>query len=152
MSGSDLGALLPLLLLVAAFVFLVLRPARNRQRQMAALQNSLDVGSEVMLSSGIYGTVTWIGEETLEVDVAQDTVFRVHRQAIGKVLSDADIDRMANETSDVFDSEESETDEDEFETSDSVAESDLTADADGSDSGTEPENAASDRKQSEKGN
>jgi len=151
-SGSDLGALLPLLLLVAAFVFLVLRPARNRQRQMAALQNSLDVGSEVMLTSGIFGTVTWLGDETLEVEIAPDTIVRLHRQAIGKVLSDDESSRMANEPSDVFDSEESETDEDEYETSDSVAESDLTPDADASESGAEPENAASDRNQSEKGN
>ncbi|HKE68339.1 MAG TPA: preprotein translocase subunit YajC [Nocardioidaceae bacterium] len=151
MSGSDLGALLPLLLLVAAFVFLVLRPARNRQRQMAALQNSLDVGSDVMLTSGVFGEVTWIGDETLEVEIAPDTVVRVHRQAIGKVLSDEESARMANEPSDVFDSEESETDDDEFETSDSGTESDLTPDADSSESGSERDIAASDRKQSEKG-
>jgi len=150
-SGSDLGALLPLLLLVAAFVFLVLRPARNRQRQMAALQNSLDVGSDVMLTSGVFGVVTWIGDETLEVEIAPDTVVRVHRQAIGKVLSDEESARMANEPSDVFDSEESETDDDEFETSDSGTESDLTPDADSSGSGSERDIAASDRKQSEKG-
>jgi preprotein translocase subunit YajC len=150
-SGSDLGALLPLLLLVAAFVFLVLRPARNRQRQMAALQNSLDVGSEVMLTSGVFGTVIWIGDETLEVEIAPDTVVRLHRQAIGKVLSDEESARMANEPSDVFDSEESETDDDEFETSDSGTESDLTPDADSSESGSERDIAASDRKQSEKG-
>ena len=150
MSGSDLGALLPLLLLVAAFVFLVLRPARNRQRQQAALQNALDVGSGVMLTSGIYGKVTWLGEETLEVEIAPGTVVRVHRQAVGRVLSDEDDVRMANELSDVFDSEESETDG-EFETSDSGTESDLTPDADSSESGSERDIAASDRKQSEKG-
>ncbi len=151
MSGSDLGALLPLLLLVAAFVFLVLRPARNRQRQQAALQNSLDVGADVMLTSGVFGTVTWIGDETLEIEIAPDTVVRVHRQAVGKVLSDEESARMANEPSDVFDSEESETDDDEFETSDSGTESDLTPDADSSESGSERDIAASDRKQSEKG-
>ena len=150
MSGSDLGALLPLLLLVAAFVFLVLRPARNRQRQQAALQNSLDVGADVMLTSGVFGTVTWIGDETLEL--APDTVVRVHRQAVGKVLSDEESARMANEPSDVFDSDESEADDDdEFETSDSGTETDLTPDADSSESGSERDIAASDRKQSEKG-
>ena len=106
MSGDQLGALLPLLLLVLAFVFLVMRPARNRQRQMAALQQSLSVGSQVMLTSGVFGKVTWMGEETLRVEIAPETVIRVHRQAIGRVLSDEEAEQMANESEDVTDSTE----------------------------------------------
>ena len=133
MSGSDLGALLPLLLLVAAFVFLVLRPARNRQRQQAALQNALSVGSEVMLTSGVFGRVTWLGEETLRVEIAPDMEIRVHRHAVGRVLDDEESIRMASESSDHSD------------------EADSTPDTEASDPGEESENAASDGKQPEKG-
>ncbi len=103
MSGDQVGALLPLLLLVAAFVFLVLRPARNRQRQAAALQEALAVGAEVMLTSGIFGKVTWLGEETLRIEVAPGTVLRTHREAVGRVLSAEERTRMASESSDLSD-------------------------------------------------
>jgi preprotein translocase subunit YajC len=100
-SGSDLGALLPILLLVLVFWFLVLRPARNRQRQMATLQSELAVGADVMLSSGVFGKVIWLGDETLKVEIAPETTIRVHRQAVGKVLSDEESVRMASESSEV---------------------------------------------------
>jgi preprotein translocase subunit YajC len=103
-SGDQLGALLPLLLLVVVFWFLVLRPARNRQRQMATLQAELAVGSEVMLTSGVFATVTWLGDETARVEIAPGTSVRVHRQAIGRVLADEERTRMANESTDVSDS------------------------------------------------
>jgi len=111
-SGDQLGALLPLLLLVLAFVFLVMRPARNRQRQAAALQQALSVESQVMLTSGVFGKVTWLGEETLRVEIAPETTIRVHRQAVGRVLSDEEAARMVNEPDEVPDSTEpSDTDE-----------------------------------------
>jgi preprotein translocase subunit YajC len=103
-SGDSLGALLPLLLLVVVFWFLVLRPARNRQRQMATLQAELAEGAEVMLTSGVFGTVTWLGEETVRVEIAPGTEVRVHRQAIGRVLSDEERTRMANESTELPDS------------------------------------------------
>jgi preprotein translocase subunit YajC len=111
-SGDQLGALLPLLLLVAVFWLLVLRPARNRQRQAAALQAELAVGSQVMLTSGVFGKVTWLGEETVRVEIAPETVIRVHRQAVGRVMNDEEAERMANESDEVPEPiEASDTDE-----------------------------------------
>jgi preprotein translocase subunit YajC len=111
-SGDQLGALLPLLLLVAVFWLLVLRPARNRQRQAAALQAELAVGSQVMLTSGVFGKVTWLGEETVRVEIAPETVIRVHRQAVGRVMNDEEAERMANESDEVSEPiEASDTDE-----------------------------------------
>lgn len=104
MSGDQLGALLPLLLLVVVFWFLVLRPARNRQRQMSTLQAELALGSEVMLTSGVFGTVTWMGDETVRVEIAPGTEVRIHRQAVGRVLSDEERTRMANESTELPDS------------------------------------------------
>ena len=111
MSGDQLGALLPLLLLVLVFWFLVLRPARNRQRQMANLQAELAVGADVMLTSGVFGKVTWLGDETLRVEIAPETTIRIHRQAIGKVLSDEESIRMASEGSDVSDRDDASPDD-----------------------------------------
>jgi preprotein translocase subunit YajC len=115
-SGDQVGALLPLLLLVAVFWLLVLRPARNRQRQAAALQAEVAIGSQVMLTSGVFGTVIWLGDETLHVEIAPETVIRVHRQAVGRVLDDEEWERLANEDADVPDSTEPSDSDDSMDT------------------------------------
>lgn len=85
---NDLAALLPFVLIIAVFWFLVARPARRQQQKMAATQASVTVGSEVMLGSGIFGRVTTLDEETLGLEIAPGTTIRVARQAVVKVVED----------------------------------------------------------------
>jgi len=85
-SSETLGTLFPLLLIVLAFWLLVIRPARKRQNEMSRIQNSVAVGSEVMLGSGIYGTVAGVGDDTIDVTVAPGTVIKVARQAVVRVI------------------------------------------------------------------
>ena len=85
-SSGLLGTLLPLLLIVVAFWFLVIRPAKKRQQEMSRIQNSVSVGSEVMLGSGIYGTVTAVADDTLTLAIAPGTEIKVARQAVARVV------------------------------------------------------------------
>jgi preprotein translocase subunit YajC len=84
--NETLGTLFPLLLIVLAFWLLVIRPARKRQNEMTRIQNSVQIGSEVMLGSGIFGTVTSIGDDTLNLAVAPGTEIKVARQAVVRVV------------------------------------------------------------------
>ena len=84
--NSTLGTLIPLLLIVLAFWLLVIRPARRRQQEMTRIQNSVSIGSEVMLGSGIFGTVVAIGDDTLTLAVAPGTEIKVARQAVVRVI------------------------------------------------------------------
>ncbi|HEU4514383.1 MAG TPA: preprotein translocase subunit YajC [Nocardioidaceae bacterium] len=86
--GQDnfLGTIFPLLLIVLAFWLLVIRPAKKRQQEMNRIQNSVTVGSEVMLGSGIYGTVVSVGDETLQLAVAPGTEIKVAKQAVVRVI------------------------------------------------------------------
>jgi len=77
---------LPLLLVVFAFWLLVLRPARNRQREFLATQNALATGSRVMLASGIFGELVAVRDDEVEIRVASDVVLTVARQAVAKVI------------------------------------------------------------------
>lgn len=82
---ETLAQFLPLLLLVGIFYLLVIRPARRRQHEVASLQASIEVGSRVMLASGIYGTVRALREDRADLEVAPGTVLEVARQAIVRV-------------------------------------------------------------------
>lgn len=83
---NDWASLLPFLLIVLVFWFLVVRPARRQQQKLASTQSAVNVGSEVMLGSGIYGTVTSVGDETLLLEIAPGTSVKVARQAVVRVL------------------------------------------------------------------
>lgn len=83
---KDWASLLPFVLIVLVFWFLVVRPARRQQQKLAATQSAVTVGGEVMLGSGIYGTVTSIGDETVELEVSPGTRIKVAKQAVVRVL------------------------------------------------------------------
>ena len=57
---------------------------------MAATQSALGVGTEVMLGSGIYGTVASVEDDTLHLQVAPGTIVKVARQAVVKVIDRAE--------------------------------------------------------------
>jgi preprotein translocase subunit YajC len=87
---NDLAALLPLVAILALFWFMVIRPQQRRQRAVTALQNSIEVGQRVMMSSGIFGTVTSVTDETARLQIAPGTEIEIARAAIAKVESEVE--------------------------------------------------------------
>lgn len=81
--------LLVIVLAMVAFWAIVMRPARNQQRQVAGVQQSLAVGEQVVLSSGIFGTIRALGEQRVELEVAAGTVITVARQVVVRRVEDA---------------------------------------------------------------
>lgn len=84
---NDLAALLPLVAILALFWFMVIRPQQRRQKEVAALQNGIQVGQRVMMSSGVYGTVTSLTDDRARLEVAPGTEIEIARAAIAKVDS-----------------------------------------------------------------
>jgi preprotein translocase subunit YajC len=78
---------LPLVLVVFAFWLLVLRPARNRQKEFLTTQSALAPGSRVMLASGIFGELISVRDDEVDLRIASpDVVVTVARQAVAKVV------------------------------------------------------------------
>lgn len=90
MNADQWGAFLPILVIVLAFWFLIVRPARKRQVQARQLQHGIAVGEEVMLTSGIFGRVAGLADETLELEIAPGVVVTAHRQAVARIVEPAD--------------------------------------------------------------
>lgn len=80
--------LLLLVLVMVVFWAIVMRPARNQQRAVQKLQRELSVGDEVILSAGIFGTVTSLEEARLGIEVAPGTILTVARQAVVRRTED----------------------------------------------------------------
>ena len=81
------SGLLPFVLILVAFYFLIVRPARNRQKAALELQQRLAPGVEVMTTSGIYGTVVGVDDTSIQLEVAPGTTVRVAKPAVGQVLT-----------------------------------------------------------------
>jgi preprotein translocase subunit YajC len=84
---DNVAPYLILLGIAALFWVVMIRPARTRQRAMARLQGAIAVGDEVMLTSGIFGVVRALDEETLQLEIADGMSLKVVRGAIGRVVT-----------------------------------------------------------------
>lgn len=85
---NNFGSVLPLLLLLLAFVVLIVLPGRARSRaalRAQELQDSLTIGTEIMTTSGLYGRITALHERTLELEIAPDVVVEWARAAVAEV-------------------------------------------------------------------
>jgi preprotein translocase subunit YajC len=82
---NDLAALLPLVAILALFWFMVIRPQQRRQKEVVALQNSIQVGQRVMMSSGVFGTVVSLTDDRARLEIAPGTQIEIARAAIAKV-------------------------------------------------------------------
>lgn len=72
--------------IVAIFWLLIIRPAQRRQKAIAQVQASIAEGETVVLTSGIFGTVTTADDATLLVEIAPGVVIKVARGAVGSVI------------------------------------------------------------------
>jgi preprotein translocase subunit YajC len=87
---NNLLPLLYLFLIIAAFYLLVVRPQRSRARRTAAMQSRLAPGDEVMLTSGIFGTIAEVDDQVALITVADGIDIKVDRRAVGRTTHRAE--------------------------------------------------------------
>ena len=69
----------------------MLLPQRRATRTKMEMQDTIDVGDEIVTAGGLYGYVSAIGDDELEVEIAPGTIVRVATRAIaGRIDSDDD--------------------------------------------------------------
>lgn len=105
-AGGGIASYLPLIIMVAAFWLLVLRPQQQRAKQQRELISQLEVGDKVVTIGGIYATIVEVGDERLIVEVVDGSRMELARRAVGSVLapdeeSDQEPEPSPDGTSDV---------------------------------------------------
>ena len=83
-----------LLLIPFAMYFFMIRPQRRRMREQQELQRSIQVGDEVITTSGVYGIITGEdGDSRFWLEIDDDVQIRIARAAIsGKASTDDDVE------------------------------------------------------------
>ena len=88
--GEMGSTVLMLVLMGAAFYFLLIRPQQKRAKQQQEMTNSLQPGTRVMLSSGVFGTIRHLGERQAIIEIAPGIEMTVIKQAVVKTLKPED--------------------------------------------------------------
>ncbi len=70
--AAILVQILPLVLIVVVFYFLLIRPQRKKDKEVKNMLANLKVGDRITTIGGIYGTIASIKDDVLTIDVGAD--------------------------------------------------------------------------------
>ncbi len=81
--GSVWLQFVPFALVLGIFYFIILLPMKRKQQKIQAFLDSLKVGDRVITTGGIYGQVTRVGDQSVQLQVADKIRIEVAKAAIG---------------------------------------------------------------------
>ncbi len=85
---SSLVSLVPFVLIFVLFYFLLILPQQKKQKQQKSMLETLKKGDKVITSSGIWGTVTNLGKDTVTLQIADTAKIKIQREYIARLRSD----------------------------------------------------------------
>ncbi len=90
---STILSLAPFALIFVIFYFLVILPQQKRSKQQKALLEALKKGDKVVTASGIWGTISNLGKDTVTLQIADTTKIRIQRDQIARLRGGDDEDK-----------------------------------------------------------
>lgn len=66
--SAILSLVLPLVIMFALLYFIAIKPQKKREREMKEMQDSLQVGDEIVTGGGIVGIVVRTGDDTVVIE------------------------------------------------------------------------------------
>lgn len=85
--SEQLMSLIPIVIMFVAVWFVLIRPAQKRQKTTQQMQSALKRGDQVVTIGGLHGEVEAVEDTVVTLKIANGTVVKFERQAIGRVLS-----------------------------------------------------------------
>jgi preprotein translocase subunit YajC len=75
-----------MVIIFAAFYFLLIRPQQKKQKAHAALISNLKTGDEILTAGGILGVVTGISEHYAIVKISDSTEIKIQKSSVAQVV------------------------------------------------------------------
>ncbi|MCD6035929.1 MAG: yajC [Rickettsiales bacterium] len=87
--GSGFSGIIPIVMIVGVFYFLLIRPQQKKMKQHETLIKSLRRGDKIVTGGGILGTITKVDEQAdlFTVEIAEDVKIQVKRSSVPEVLN-----------------------------------------------------------------
>ena len=77
---------LPLILIFVVFYFLLIRPQTKRAKEHKQMVEGLAKGDEVVTNGGLLGRITAVGENFVQLQIADNVEVRVQKQAVANLM------------------------------------------------------------------
>jgi preprotein translocase subunit YajC len=90
-AGSQLISFVPLILIFAIFYFLVIAPARKRQKKLQETIDALERGDRVVTTGGIYGEVVSTEGGVVFLKVADNVRLKLAKSAIAGLEKEEEV-------------------------------------------------------------
>jgi len=84
--GDPLMSFLPLIFIFVVFYFLLIRPQSKKAKEHKAMVEALSKGDEVVTNGGLLGRISKVGDNFVELEVAEGTTVKVQRQAVANLM------------------------------------------------------------------
>lgn len=81
--GSPLLQVVPFVLILAIFYFVILLPSKRKQQKVQEFLANLKVNDRIITTSGIFGQITRLGEQSVQIQIADKVRIEVSKAAIG---------------------------------------------------------------------
>lgn len=84
--GDPFSFLLPMVVIFAAFYFLLIRPQQKKQKAHTQLISNLKAGDEILTAGGILGVITGISEHYAIVRISDNTEIKIQKSSVAQVV------------------------------------------------------------------
>jgi preprotein translocase subunit YajC len=86
------GGFLLVVLVLGAIWFFVVVPSRRRQRSHAEMQDSVEVGDDIITAGGLHAVVLEEDGDELRVEIAAGVVATLDRRAVAAVAREVEVE------------------------------------------------------------
>jgi preprotein translocase subunit YajC len=83
--AGGLIQLMPILLIILVFYFLIIRPQQKRQRQLQETISNLKIGDRIVTTGGVIGVITTVRDTSFLIRSADKSILEIARSAIAAI-------------------------------------------------------------------
>ncbi|MCK9594206.1 MAG: preprotein translocase subunit YajC [Candidatus Omnitrophica bacterium] len=85
-SGSLISGILPFVLVIGIFYFMVIRPQKAEQKKHQQMLEALGKNDEVVTSGGVHGTVVAVKDKVVTLRVDENVKIDVEKNCVARVV------------------------------------------------------------------
>jgi len=95
-SGGGIASFVPLIIIFFIFYFIMILPQQKKMKEHEKMLNELKKGDNVLLSSGIYGTIHNIKGNIIELKIAENVKINILKSAVSQVITEEQFKQINN--------------------------------------------------------
>ena len=85
-AGDALTSFLPLIFIFVVFYFLLIRPQSKKAKEHKQMVEAIAKGDEVVTNGGLLGRVVKVGDNFVELELAEGMIVKLQRGAVGSLM------------------------------------------------------------------